>query len=159
MVTSLQFPMSYLLDMMLILGFPCDTVLKNKSANAGDPGDMGSILGSGRFAGVGAGNTPVFLPGKFHGQRSQQAAVHGILKSQTGLSTHTMLNCAHLRSSKVFILSKQLYTHFHGLSTKHFIFSRPQRQNFTGMSHLNDATCSWRDLHKQVQVLHTENHL
>ena len=32
--------MSYLLDMMLILGFPCDTVLKNKSANAGDIRDV-----------------------------------------------------------------------------------------------------------------------
>ena len=71
MVTSLQFPVSYLLDTMLIQGLPCDAVVKNKSANAGDPGDVGSILGSGRFPGEGAGNTPVFLPGKFHGQKSQ----------------------------------------------------------------------------------------
>ena len=91
--TSLQFPESYLLDIVLILGSAYDTVVKNKSANAGDLGDVGSIPGSGRFPGVWAGNTPVLLPGKFHGQRSQQATVHGILRSQTGLSTHTMLNC------------------------------------------------------------------
>ena len=30
--------------------------------------------------------TPVFLPGEFHGQRSQQATVDGITKSQTQLS-------------------------------------------------------------------------
>ena len=36
--------------------------------------------------------TPVFLPGKSHGQRSLGATVHGVSKSQTGLSalrTHT----------------------------------------------------------------------
>ena len=34
-------------------------------------GDAGSIPGSGRFLGEGNGNpTPVFLPGKSHGQRS-----------------------------------------------------------------------------------------
>ena len=32
---------------------------------------MGSIPGSGKFPGVGNGKpTPVFLPGKFHGQKS-----------------------------------------------------------------------------------------
>ena len=33
---------------------------------------------------------PVFLPGKFHGQRSLWAAVHGVAKSQTQLSTHIL---------------------------------------------------------------------
>ena len=44
-------------------------LLKNPPANAGD---VGSIPGSGRSPGEGNGNplTPVFLPGKFHGQRS-----------------------------------------------------------------------------------------
>ena len=32
--------------------------------------------------------TPVFLPGKFHGQR-MEATVHGVTKSWIGLSTHT----------------------------------------------------------------------
>ena len=46
-------------------------VIKNLPANAGDARDAGSIPGSGRSPGVGSGNPPpVFLPGKFHGQRS-----------------------------------------------------------------------------------------
>ena len=38
------------------------------SANAGDTGDMVSILELGRSPGVGNGN-PVFLSGKFQGQK------------------------------------------------------------------------------------------
>ena len=50
------------------MGFSGDSVVKNPLANAGDP-DW--IPGSGRFPGGGNGNpTPVFLRGKFHGQRS-----------------------------------------------------------------------------------------
>ena len=56
-------------------------VVKQQPANAGDPGDMGLLHGSGRSPRVGSGNppqysclkwqpTPVFFPGKFHGQRS-----------------------------------------------------------------------------------------
>ena len=33
--------------------------------------------------------TPVFLPGKAHGQRSQWATVHRVTKSQMCLSIHT----------------------------------------------------------------------
>ena len=32
--------------------------------------------------------TPVFLPRKFHGQRSLVGYSHGIANSQTGLNTH-----------------------------------------------------------------------
>ena len=42
-------------------------VVKNPPANAGD---AGSIPGSGRSPGGGNGNPLVFLPEKFHGQRS-----------------------------------------------------------------------------------------
>ena len=53
--------------------------------------------------------TPVFLSGEFHGQRSQEAAVHRVSKSRTRmkrLSTHTQL-------SKVIIsfLEQVLYLH------------------------------------------------
>ena len=41
-------------------------MVKNAPANAGDTGDAGLILGSGRKWPP----TPVFLPGKFHRQRS-----------------------------------------------------------------------------------------
>ena len=46
-------------------GFPGGSVAKNPPANA-----MGLIPGSGRSPGEGNGNTPVFLSGKSHGQRS-----------------------------------------------------------------------------------------
>ena len=45
-------------------------VVKNSLANAGDIKDVGLIPGMGRSPGEGNGNpTPVFLPGKLHGQR------------------------------------------------------------------------------------------
>ena len=49
-------------------GFPGGSVVKNLPASARD---VGLILGSGRSPGEGNGNpTPVFVPGKVHGQRS-----------------------------------------------------------------------------------------
>ena len=55
-------------------------MVKNPPANAGDPRDMGSIPGSGRSPRVGQ-PTPVFLPGKSHGQRSLVGyTVHGVAK-------------------------------------------------------------------------------
>ena len=41
-------------------GFPGATVVKNLRANAGDTGDAGLILGSGRSPGVGNGNLPQY---------------------------------------------------------------------------------------------------
>ena len=35
--------------------------------------------------------TPVFLPGEFHGQRSLQAAVHGVTKSRARLCKYLSL--------------------------------------------------------------------
>ena len=54
------------------MGFPGGTVVKNLLANTGDTGDLDSIPGLG---GKISWNwkwqpTQVFLPGKFHGQRS-----------------------------------------------------------------------------------------
>ena len=47
-----------------------DAVVKNPPANQGDIRDTGWIPELGRSPGVGNGNpAPVFLPGKFHGQR------------------------------------------------------------------------------------------
>ena len=46
-------------------------MVKNPAANAGDSRDAVLIPGSGRCPRGGNGNpTPIFLPGKFHGQRS-----------------------------------------------------------------------------------------
>ena len=49
----------------MILGVPGGPVVKNLPAN---PGNEGSIPGSRRSPG--SRNSPVFLPGEFHGQRS-----------------------------------------------------------------------------------------
>ena len=46
---------------------PGGSVVNNPPDNAGD---VASIPGLGGFPGEGNGNTPVFLPGKSHGQRS-----------------------------------------------------------------------------------------
>ena len=47
------------------------SVVKNLPANTGDAGDTNSIPELGRSSGGGHGKrTPVFPPGKFHGQRS-----------------------------------------------------------------------------------------
>ena len=65
-------------------------VVKNPPANAGDPGDAGSIPGLGRFPGVGNG-----IPLQYSllenpmDRGAWQATVHGVAKSQTRLSTHT----------------------------------------------------------------------
>ena len=58
-------------------------VVKNPPANAGGIIDVDLIPGSGRSPGGGNGQPiPVFLPGEFHGQRSQRAIVHRVAKSQ-----------------------------------------------------------------------------
>ena len=52
------------------LGFPDGSVHEESACHAGDSGDTGSIPGLGRSPGGGKWQpTPVFLPGKFHGQR------------------------------------------------------------------------------------------
>ena len=60
-------------------------MVKNPPANAGDASDVGSIPGFGRSPGKWQ-PTPVFLPGKFHEQKS--LVVHGVTKSQKQMSTH-----------------------------------------------------------------------
>ena len=48
--------------------FICKSVAKNSPANAGDAGDRSPIFGLGRSPDVANGN-PLFLTGKFQGQR------------------------------------------------------------------------------------------
>ena len=59
------------MELCFCQGFPGGSVVRNPPANGGD---MDLIPGSGRSPGEGNGNfpmaTPVFLPGKSHGQRS-----------------------------------------------------------------------------------------
>ena len=62
-----------------IIGYPGAPVVKNLPAN---PRDAGSIPGSGRSPGKENGNLLylVFLPGKYHVQRSLVGTVRGITK-------------------------------------------------------------------------------
>ena len=63
-------------------GFPGSSIGKESACNVGDPG---SIPGSGRPSGEGNGN-PVFLPAKFHEQRSLVGYSPWVHKNQTQLS-------------------------------------------------------------------------
>ena len=52
------------------MGFPGASVVKNLPANAGDTRDMGLMLSQEVPWRRKWQHTPVFLPGKFHGQKS-----------------------------------------------------------------------------------------
>ena len=70
--------------------FPGAPVVKNPPANAGDAWDFGSILGSGRSHGVGNGNLLQYSCLENPIDRgARQGTVHGVAKSQTGLSEHS----------------------------------------------------------------------
>ena len=67
--------------------FEVALVVKDPSANAGEAGIMGSVLGSGRSLGVGYG-TPLQYSCLVNpmDRGAWWAAVHGVTKSQTSLS-------------------------------------------------------------------------
>ena len=81
-------------------------MVKNPPANAGDSGDRKTPW-SRKWQ-----PTPVFLPGKSHGQRSQVGYIHGVTKSQTQLSarththTHTHVNIKTLALKKIYYFKK-----------------------------------------------------
>ena len=50
--------------------FPCGVGINNLAVSAGDTRDVGSISGLGRPIEQELTASPIFLPGKFHGQRS-----------------------------------------------------------------------------------------
>ena len=64
-------------------GFPGSSVVKNPPANAGDSGDAGSVLGSGRS--LGGGNSNLFQYSSLENSMDRgawQAVVHGVTKSR-----------------------------------------------------------------------------
>ena len=66
------------------LGFPDGSVVKNPPANAGDIGDAGSLLGSGRSPGEGNGNLLQYSCLENPMKRGAWwATVHGVAKSWT----------------------------------------------------------------------------
>ena len=69
------------------MGFPGGSDGKASARNAGDPEFdpwVGKIPWRRKWQ-----PTPVFLPGKSHGQRTLLAAVHGVVQSRTRLSDFT----------------------------------------------------------------------
>ena len=69
------------------MSFPEGWVVKNPPANAGDPRDAGSILGSGRSPGGGNGNPLQYsCLGNSMDRGAWRAAVHEVTESQTQLS-------------------------------------------------------------------------
>ena len=69
------------------LGFPGGSVVKNPPAKAGDTEDVVSVLGWGRSLGGGNGNPRQYsCLGNHLNRGTWWATVHGIAKSQAGLS-------------------------------------------------------------------------
>ena len=75
--------------MAFTLDFPGSSVVKNPAATAGDTGNLGLILGLGRCPGEGNGNPLQYSCLENPVDRGAwRAAVHGVAKSLTQLSTH-----------------------------------------------------------------------
>ena len=73
--------------MLTVRCFPGGAVVKNPPANAGNPGDVGSIPGLGRSPGEGNGKPlQSSCLGSPVGRGAQQATVHRVAKSRTQLS-------------------------------------------------------------------------
>ena len=90
-----------------IMDFPGGTAVKNPPVNAGDTGDQGSILESGRFPGVGNCNSLLYscLENSMD-RRAWQITVHGVTKSQTPLRTHSHTLHYILQDGKYFVWGK-----------------------------------------------------
>ena len=72
------------------MGFPGGTTVKNPPATAGDTRDTGFGPWVRKIPWSRKGQpTPIFLPGKFHGQRRLAGYSPWVSKSQTQLGTHT----------------------------------------------------------------------
>ena len=85
-VNLLSTPFIYL-SLLLIVGFPGGSVVKNPPADTGDAGDAGLIPGLGRSLGGGNGKPLQYSCMKNPKDRGAwQITVHGFAKSQTQLS-------------------------------------------------------------------------
>ena len=82
--------MSDLQQILIRVGFPGGSVVKNPPANAGDTEHAGSIPGLGRYPGEGNGNPFRYsCLENFMDRGAWQAIVQGSQKSQTQLSNKT----------------------------------------------------------------------
>ena len=76
---------------MAYKGFPGGPMVKNPPANAGEAKDSGSIPGLERSPGIGNGNPLQYVClDNAMDRGAWQATVHGVAKSWTRLSTHTL---------------------------------------------------------------------
>ena len=81
LMSWLQSPSTVILKRRGKLGFPDGSVGKESACNSRGTGDRGSLPGLGRSPGGGKWQpTPVFLPEKFHGQRSLAGYIPNGLK-------------------------------------------------------------------------------
>ena len=78
---------------------------KNWPANTGDIRDGALIPKLERSPGEGIGNTLIYLPGKFHGQRSMAGYSPWVAKSQTWQHTHKHIHTHTRRYIFSFVLS------------------------------------------------------
>ena len=77
------------LSIIIYLGFPGGSVIKNLPVNAEDAGDTGSIPGSERSPGGAiATHSSIFCLGNSVDRGAWRATVHGVVKSQTQLITY-----------------------------------------------------------------------
>ena len=78
---------------VLYKGFPGGSMVKNLPANAGDTGNEGLIPGLGKSPGEGNGNPLQYSCLENPMDRGAwQAAVHGVEKSRSRLSTHAFFS-------------------------------------------------------------------
>ena len=76
------------------MGLPGGSGVKNLPANAGAPGDVGLIPGSGKFPRGGNGNPLQYSSRDNPGRRTWWATVHGVAESDMieQLSMHTYIH-------------------------------------------------------------------
>ena len=69
------------------MGFPDGLMGKKSACNAGDPGDTGSISGSGRSPGEGNDNPPQYPCQENPMEDAWRATVHGVARVRHDLAT------------------------------------------------------------------------
>ena len=88
-------------------GFLGGAVVKNPSANTGDARAVGSIPGSGRSPGVGNGHPlQYFCLENPMDRGAWRATVHGVAKSQTRLSRHTLTHITRYGRTESLLLTR-----------------------------------------------------
>ena len=100
----------YLVPALFGLGFPCGSVVKNPTCNAGNIEDIGSIPVSGRSPGGGSGNSLQYSCLANSMDRDDwQSTLLSAGKSRTPLSMHTQTN-KHYLDCLAYLLNNRMKT-------------------------------------------------